>query len=769
MAPGNYVYTITGTAPCSNATATVVVTETGSPNAGTDGSLTVCSNGAAASLFAQLGGTPDAGGTWSGPSPVVGGNYDPATMTAGVYTYTLAAIAPCVAASAEVLVSLEVAPNAGSDAPLTVCAGAAAQDLFPLLGASANAGGSWSGPGGPFDGVFDPGSNGSGSYTYAVTGLVCPSDVADITVTVVAGPDAGGDNALVFCSTSGVFQLLGQLQGTPDPGGVWTLGNGSPTSATFDPSISLGGSFIYTVTGNGDCPNDQAQVDIQVNTAPQAGTGGAISLCASGASTSLFDGLGGTLDAGGVWTAPDGTLHPTVVDPAVDPSGNYTYTVLGASPCVNASAVVALFVAPVANAGGDGAADFCSTNAPVALLELLAGSPQADGLWTGPSGSLVAPSFVPLNDQPGLYTYTVPGIAPCNSDLATVTISVSQAANAGQDNAITTCENSAVPLPLFDSLNGMPDPNGTWTGPDGTAFNGIFTPGVDPEGAYQYAVAALAPCQTDLASIQVDILPVPIAAIDLVGNLGCTPAEVTLSSASIGSASCTWILWNGDVVNDCAPITQVFEQAGVYNVTLIVDAGNGCGADTLEALGLIRVYQQPVADFDHLPEGVNTLDPVVQFNNTSTDAESFLWDIAGLANTTDVNTSYRFPSVLGDEYTVCLIAVASANCLDTLCRSIVIEDAPAVYVPNSFTPDGSGINDIFKPIVLGVDRRFYRFDIFDRWGQPLFSTEDPDAAWNGLFSNGTEVPTGVYVWKLVAKDQYSGARIEQVGSVTLLR
>ncbi|MBK8530578.1 MAG: hypothetical protein IPL64_01625 [Flavobacteriales bacterium] len=120
---------VTGVAPCANATATVTVTENTATNAGTNGPLTLCSNGASVALSTGLGGAPQAGGTWSGPSPVVGGNYDPATMTPGAYVYTVTGVAPCANATATVTVTENTATNAGTNGPLTLCSNGASVAL----------------------------------------------------------------------------------------------------------------------------------------------------------------------------------------------------------------------------------------------------------------------------------------------------------------------------------------------------------------------------------------------------------------------------------------------------------------------------------------------------------------------------------------------------------------------------------------------------------------------------------------------------------------
>jgi gliding motility-associated-like protein len=690
-------------------------------------------------------------------------------MAPGVYTYTLSATAPCSSSSAEVVVSEETPLSAGSNATLTLCEGAPVQILFDELQGSPDGGGAWSGPGGASTGQFDPGTDPGGVYAYTQVGISCPSSMATVTITIQAGPDAGQDGSVSLCSNAGVVQLFGQLGGTPDAGGVWTLPNGTPASSAFDPLQSDGGTFIYTVPGGADCPDDQSTVSIIVHYAPQSGASGTLPLCTNAGVVSLFEGLTGTLDAGGTWTAPDGTGHPSTIDPANDVAGLYTYTVTGLAPCITAASAVNVLLAAVPNAGEDAVAVQCSSNAPFQLTAALAGSPQTNGIWHGPGGEVVSGLFAPASGHSGSYTYVVNGTAPCGSDQATLVVVVNEAADAGANGAVQICENATAQVDLLQELNGTPDPSGSWVAPDGTPFDGTFAPASDIAGPYTYTVAALAPCPQAVASVVVTIIPTPEAVIAVAGVDGCVPAEVTLTSSYLGSGSCEWILWNGETINDCAPVTRSIEHAGSYGVTLTIDAGNGCGVVTIDEPALINVFERPVAGFYHLPEAINTLDPLVGFNNTSTGAISYLWDIAGFTTSTETNASFLFPTKLEAEYTVCLTAIASPSCIDTSCHTITIEDGLNVFVPNTFTPDGDGNNDTFKPVLIGADPSTYRFYIFDRWGQPLYQTNNPAATWDGNFSDGTEVPIGVYVWKLVVKDAVTTRRMERVGHVTLLR
>src|SRR5690606_39696003 len=117
------------------------------PNAGENGDLLTCSNGGVVNLFTLLGGTPDGGGAWYNPfgNPHTG-SYNPATQPGGDYAYVVSTPG-CPDDTAWVNVTRVLAPNAGTNGSVTVCANDAAFALINVLGGAPAAGGTWMGPG----------------------------------------------------------------------------------------------------------------------------------------------------------------------------------------------------------------------------------------------------------------------------------------------------------------------------------------------------------------------------------------------------------------------------------------------------------------------------------------------------------------------------------------------------------------------------------------------------------------------------------------------
>ncbi|MBK7945337.1 MAG: hypothetical protein IPJ85_08535 [Flavobacteriales bacterium] len=499
MAPGVYTYTVTGVAPCTNASATVTVTENAATNAGTNGTLTVCSDGAAQSLFAALGGTPQAGGAWSGPSAVVGGNYDPATMDPGVYTYTVTGVAPCTNASASVTVTENAATNAGTNGTLTVCSDGVAQSLFVALGGTPQAGGAWSGPSAVVGGNYDPATMNPGVYTYTVTGVApCTNASATVTVTENAATNAGTNGALTVCSDGAAQSLFAALGGTPQAGGAWS-GPSAVVGGNYDPATMMPGVYTYTVTGVAPCTNASANVTVTETSSPNAGTNGSATVCGNGAAINLFAQLGGSPDAGGTWSGPS-TVVGGNYDPATMNPGVYTYTLAAVAPCVGSSATVTITENAPANAGTDGALTVCSDGAAQSLFAALGGTPQAGGAWSGPS-AVVGGNYDPATMMPGVYTYTVTGVAPCTNASATVTVTETSPPNAGTNGSATVCGNGAA-INLFAQLGGSPDAGGTWSGPS-AVVGGSYDPATMTPGVYNYTLAAVAPCVGSSATVTI--------------------------------------------------------------------------------------------------------------------------------------------------------------------------------------------------------------------------------------------------------------------------
>jgi gliding motility-associated-like protein len=533
--PGPYVYTVTGTLPCANAQATVTVSVSPPPDAGEDATIDVCSTDVAFDLFDLLGGAPQPGGVWTGPGGLpVSSTFNPASSPAGPYTYTVAGTPPCAPAQATVTVNVVPAAQAGSNASLTACGNDVPFAMFDQLGGTPQAGGEWTGPNGPHGGMFDPATDDPGAYVYTVQGdAPCPAVSATLTIAVSTPPNAGLSGDTLVCSSDASFPLFAVLNGSPWPGGSWTFG-GLAHTGIFEPGVSTPGVYTYTVLGPPPCAPAVATVTVAVTTAPVAGLNNTVTLCSNDDPVDLFSALGGTPDMGGTWTGPAGVHNGTFL-PGTDLAGAYLYTVVGATPCPNASAIVTTVVVPAPNPGTDGSITVCSNDGPVNLFGELGGNPDGNGSWFDPDNMPHGTTYLPGVHTPGVYRYVVPGIGPCLALESTVTVAEVTAPNPGTNGSITVCSNDE-PVDLFDLLGGDPDGGGTWTRPNGLPHTGTYLPGFQPGGTYTYTVAGTLPCADLSAAVQVVRVIAPRAGTDgstvvcssngpfaLVGMLGGNP------------------------------------------------------------------------------------------------------------------------------------------------------------------------------------------------------------------------------------------------------
>ncbi len=207
------------------------------------------------------------------------------------------------------------------------------------------------------------------------------------------------------------------------------------------------------------------------------------------------------------------------------------------------------------------------------------------------------------------------------------------------------------------------------------------------------------------------------------------------------------------------------EEVSVEYVLFVNE--NGCfNSDTT----LVNIYKPPVVDFYHNPDPVLLTDPTVNLINLSDNDLSFIWDVESIGQINEVSPTVTFSNVSPDFYTVCLLGTDPNACAVEFCRIIEVSGEPLVYIANAFTPDGDGINDHFLPVISNGLPQDYELQIFNRWGEQIFFSEDPTIGWDGSgFNEEYYAQTEVYVWTLRFKNPFSAEILHFQGHVTLIR
>jgi len=122
-------------------------------------------------------------------------------------------------------------------------------------------------------------------------------------------------------------------------------------------------------------------------------------------------------------------------------------------------------------------------------------------------------------------------------------------------------------------------------------------------------------------------------------------------------------------------------------------------------------------------------------------------------------------TVVTADITYTVVATTASGCQATGTIVIGAVSTADIIVPNAFTPNNDGHNDILKVNAFGIQLKYFR--VYNRWGQLVFASANAGVGWNG-FVGGQQAPTGTYVWMAAGVD-YHGRQVQREGTVMLIR
>jgi gliding motility-associated-like protein len=255
----------------------------------------------------------------------------------------------------------------------------------------------------------------------------------------------------------------------------------------------------------------------------------------------------------------------------------------------------------------------------------------------------------------------------------------------------------------------------------------------------------------------------------------CTPSNEAKGTEESESNceednGCTWWIDGVPSGNNCASLNYTFNSQGCYDIMLSTTDGNGCSSNA-SLVDYICVSQQPVSTFSWSPIAPNVGNTTVQFINYSLGAAQYDWTIMDMYYLNAPEPIFTFPNEAPGEYNVCLLVTNTDGCTDLSCGTVVINDQFNIFVPNCFTPNKDGRNELFKPSIRGESLiQTYEFKIFNRWGDVLFETHDINDGWYGEVDGGEYFAIDtVYSWLIKILPNNGQEPFEQTGHVTIVR
>lgn len=404
----------------------------------------------------------------------------------------------------------------------------------------------------------------------------------------------------------------------------------------------------------------------------------------------------------------------------------------------------------------------CPGSSVTMQANVMGGNPPIVYSWSNGLPNQPAVTVTPAGTT--TYTLNIVDALGCSAGPLLYTITVSPPVSVSASGASPICAGGGTTL------------NAVGSGGDGQ-YSYTWNPGnlngasvnVSPANTTTYSVTVTDGCgQVNSGTVTVVVQQLPVVSFTADTTFGCTPllVQFSIDTTGFGNASFLWNFDDNGATSTQAIPQHSFTTPGCHDVSLTVTVPPGCSV-TQTYPCMITTLAQPVASFTATPPVTDINAPTIVFDNTSMNGNNWTWDFGD--NTTSTNFDEVHTYDMPGTYPVVLVVTNNSGCSDTAEMDIIVYDYHTFYIPNAFTPDGNGRNDIFIPVYSNIVSDGYELLIFDRWGNLVLQSNEPAEGWNGRFKNSGEMAQqDVYVYKVRYTDNL-GRKYELMGHVTLIR
>jgi gliding motility-associated-like protein len=289
-------------------------------------------------------------------------------------------------------------------------------------------------------------------------------------------------------------------------------------------------------------------------------------------------------------------------------------------------------------------------------------------------------------------------------------------------------------------------------------------------GPYKITITDFLGCVVDTTMIVVQ--PLPLSLSFVVGADTCLRQDGAIRTQTQGGTKPYTYIWNSITDSIFYEVNNLenwnyISHLPTGDYTVVVVDSNAC---EIERTANVPMIVPPMAAFSSISKPEELTNPEVEFFNESLASETYEWHFGdgGISNALNPQHAYDAPGT----FLVMLIAYNEPRygCSDTTFRYMEVNPFFTFYIPNSFTPDGDGLNDEFKPVGENFEYESYNMQIYDRWGGLMWQTDNPNRGWDGIDPGSLEVvKNGTYIYIFTMKKFNTFEPKVITGSVSLYR